>query len=188
MFSRSKLFGKQLHAIIVIKKQKTINANQEYICRMKVLMVCLGNICRSPLAEGILRSKADKAGLKWIIDSAGTSAHNVGCSPHTSSQKVARQNGFDISHHRCRNLVQEDLQYFDKIYVMDDENYADVKKIAGKHWNNAKVDYLMNELFPRQNKIIFDPWYGGEDGFYEVYEMMEKACEALIKNYTINNG
>lgn len=154
---------------------------------MKVLMVCLGNICRSPLAEGILRSKVEKAGLHWIVDSAGTSAHNVGCSPHMSSQKIASKNGFDISKHKCRNFVKEDIRYFDKIYVMDDENYNDVKRIAEIFWNETKIDYLMNELFPGKNKIIFDPWYGGEEGFYQVYEMMEKACEALINKLTNNN-
>ena len=148
---------------------------------MKILMVCLGNICRSPLAEGILRNKAEKAGLNWTIDSAGTGAHNVGCSPHILSQKVARENGIDISKHKCRSFVKEDVLFFDKIYVMDEENYDDVRGITGKLWDETKIDYLMNELYPSENKIIFDPWYGGEDGFYQVYELMDKACEAIVE-------
>lgn len=148
---------------------------------MKVLMVCLGNICRSPLAEGILRNKAEKAGLNWTLDSAGTSAHNIGCSPHILSQKVALENGIDISKHQCRNFVKEDVLSYDKIYVMDEENYSDVRRIAGNLWEETKIDYLMNELFPGENKIIFDPWYGGEEGFYQVYDLMDKACEAIVE-------
>src|SRR4051794_379614 len=103
-----------------------------YICRMKILMVCLGNICRSPLAEGILRDKAQKAGLDWEIDSAGTSGHMVGCPPHRLTQKIAAEHGIDLSAIRCRNFTRNDITLFDKIYVMDEENYHDVQRICGK--------------------------------------------------------
>jgi protein-tyrosine phosphatase len=148
---------------------------------MKILMVCLGNICRSPLAEGILRSKTKKAGLNWEIDSAGTSAHNVGCQPHKLSQKVARLYNIDICNHKCRHFTKSDMDTFDKIYVMDAENYRDAIRIAGNKWNDSKVDLLLNELYPGQNRDIFDPWYGGEEGFYQVYNMISEACDAIIE-------
>ena len=85
---------------------------------MKILMVCLGNICRSPLAEGILQDKARKAGLKWSVESAGTNGYHTGEAPHPLSQKVARINGVDISKQRSRNFVAEDFDRFDKIYAM----------------------------------------------------------------------
>ncbi len=150
---------------------------------MKILMVCLGNICRSPLAEGILRNKVKIAGLDWIIDSAGTSGHNPGCPPHRLSQKVALENGIDLSTIRCRNFTKSDINMCDKIYVMDEDNYAEVKRISGTAWDEQKVDFLLNEIFPGQNNNVMDPWYGGEEGFYEVYELIDKACDAIIMKY-----
>lgn len=150
---------------------------------MKILMVCLGNICRSPLAEGILRNKVKIAGLDWIIDSAGTSGHNPGCPPHRLSQKVALENGIDLSTIRCRNFTKSDIDMCDKIYVMDEDNYAEVKRISGTAWNAQKVDYLLNEIFPGKNINVTDPWYGGAEGFYEVYELINKACDAIVSKY-----
>ena len=150
---------------------------------MKILMVCLGNICRSPLAEGILRHKATKSGLNWLIDSAGTGAHNPGCAPHNLSQQVATINNVEIGKQKCRQLLKNDIKRFDKIYVMDEENYYDVKQIAGNKWNPSKVDYLLNEIYPGENRDIFDPWYGGVEGFHQVYDMIDEACEAILKKY-----
>jgi len=150
---------------------------------MKVLMVCLGNICRSPLAEGILRDKVEKAGLDWEIDSAGTSGYHEGDAPHYLSQKVASLNGIDICSQLCRNFIKDDIDRFDKIYVMDDDNYYEVKRISGKKWNPAKVDYILNELYPGQDRVVPDPWFGGEDGFHEVYAMLDKACDVIVKKY-----
>ena len=150
---------------------------------MKILMVCLGNICRSPLAEGVLKHKVLEAGLGWEIDSAGTGAYNPGCSPHHLSQKVAKHNGVNIQEQTCRQFLKTDMDRFDKIYVMDEDNYQEVKRIAGNKWNASKVDFLLNEIYPGQNKDIFDPWYGGEKGFHEVYEMIDSACEAIIGKY-----
>ena len=99
---------------------------------MKILMVCLGNICRSPLAEGILQHKINKLKLNWVVDSAGTAGYHIGEAPHTLSQKVAKQNGINISQQQCRQFVREDIIRFDKIYVMDIENYNEVKRICGK--------------------------------------------------------
>ena len=147
---------------------------------MKILIICLGNICRSPLAEGILKHKANKAGLNWTVDSAGTNGFNAGCPPHKFSQKVAKINGIDICDQQCRHFRPDDMDNFDKIYVMDEENYFDVKRIAKEKWNEKKVDFLLNEVYPGQNREVPDPWFGGEDGFHKVFELLERACEAII--------
>ena len=149
-------------------------------------MVCLGNICRSPLAEGILQDKADKAGLKWEVDSAGTANYHMGEAPHILSQKVANINGIDISYQHGRQFKKEDMLAFDKIYVMDSENYIDVKRISGKLWNEEKVDLLLNELFPGRNMSVPDPWYGTEEGFHKVFKLISDACEKIIEKYSPN--
>lgn len=152
---------------------------------MKILMVCLGNICRSPLAEGILKDKIKKAGLHWEVDSAGTNGYNPGCPPHRFSLKVARENGIDISGQKCRNFTKEDITRFDKIYVMDDENYEEVKRISGVNWNAEKVDYLLNSVTPGQNRNVPDPWFGGEDGFHKAFKMIEEACDKIVASHAI---
>ena len=146
-------------------------------------MVCLGNICRSPLAEGILRHKVKKAGLEWTVDSAGTLGQNEGCAPHHFSQKVASKFGIDICNHQCRYFKKEDMKNYDKIYVMDDENYLDVKRISGDSWDSGKVELILNELYPLEDRIVPDPLSGGEQGFYFVYELLDNACDAIIKKY-----
>jgi len=150
---------------------------------MKILMVCLGNICRSPLAEGILHHKVNKRNLNWIIDSAGTAGYHVGEAPHHLSQKVSKQNGIDISKQQCRKFVREDIIRFDKIYVMDSDNYNDVKKICGADWNETKVDLLLNISHPNENKNVPDPWYGQEDGYHKVFKMIDEACEKLLEDF-----
>ena len=152
---------------------------------MKILMVCLGNVCRSPLAEGILKDKVKKAGLEWYIDSAGTNGYQPGCPPHQSSQEVAKNYGIDISEHQCRHFTKKDIEEFDKIYVMDDENYNDVRRICDHKWNEEKVEFLLNEVYPGENRIVPDPWFGGEDDFTEVYELIDKACEVIVKKYAL---
>jgi len=150
---------------------------------MKILMVCLGNICRSPLAEGIMKAAVAKAGLNWQVDSAGTAGYHVGEPPHRLSQKVAKLNGIDITAQQCRQFKQADIIAFDKIYVMDQDNYCEVKRICGKHWNAAKVDLLLNASFPGQNKEVPDPWYGGEDGYHHVFDLITAACDAIIAQH-----
>jgi len=135
------------------------------------------------MAEGILQQKAEKAGLDWIIDSAGTNGYHVGEPPHRLSQKVAAMHGIDISHQRCRNFVRQDLDRFDKIYAMAEDVIHDMRRIAGKAFNEQKVDLLMNELYPGKNIDIPDPWYGEEPGYHEVYKMMDAACSAIISKY-----
>ncbi|MEI2750790.1 MAG: low molecular weight protein-tyrosine-phosphatase [Ferruginibacter sp.] len=115
---------------------------------MKILMVCLGNICRSPLAEGILQKKAAEAGLNWQVDSAGTNGFHVGESPHHLSEKVARSNGIDISKQISRQFIKEDFERFDRIYAMAHDVMKDMKQIGGPHFDESKTDFLLNELYP----------------------------------------
>lgn len=151
-------------------------------------MVCLGNICRSPLAEGILQHKADKLGLNWEVDSAGTAGYHVGEAPHKLSQKVAKLNGVDISNQRCRQFKKEDFLHYDKIYVMDTSNYNDVKRLSRELWDEKKIDLLLNEIHPQKNESVPDPWYGEEDGYHKVYKMIDEACEEIIKKYSVINN
>ena len=153
-----------------------------YICPMKILMVCLGNICRSPLAEGILQDKAFKAGLNWSVESAGTNGYHTGEAPHPLSQKVAKLNGIDICHQRARRFVAEDFEVYDKIYALAGDVMDDIRRIAKKKYDATKVDLLMNELYPGKNMDVPDPCYGSEPGYHEVYKMIDKVCDAIIEN------
>lgn len=150
---------------------------------MKILMVCLGNICRSPLAEGILQQKAAEAGLDWKIDSAGTNGYHVGEAPHRLSQKVARVNGIDISAQRARRFTAADFEQFDKIYALAGDVLTEMRSIAGSRFDNSRADLLMNELAPGSNQDVPDPWYGPEPGYHEVYAMISQACDQIIARY-----
>ena len=150
---------------------------------MKILMVCLGNICRSPLAEGVLQEKAWKAGLQWSVESAGTNGYHLGEAPHPLSQKVARLNKIDISKQRSRRFVAEDFDRFDKIYAMSDDVIDDMKRIAKNKFDEKKVDLLLNELFPGKNVDVPDPWYGPEPGYHDVFKMINDACDIIISKY-----
>lgn len=115
------------------------------------------------------------------VDSAGTAGYHIGEPPHRLSQKVARMNGIDIGTHRGRQFTMKDMDCYDRIYVMDSENYNDVRRAAGNKWDPAKVDLLLNELYPGENRGVPDPWYGEEEGYHAVYEMVDKACRNIIK-------
>lgn len=150
---------------------------------MRILMVCLGNICRSPLAEGILQQKAFEKGLNWTVESAGTGNWHVGEPPHHLSQKVARLNGVDISKQRARQFRKDDFEQFDFIYVMDSSNYSDVKRMAGNAFNETKIDLLLNELYDGENRAVPDPWFGEEDGYHAVFELIDRACDKIIEKF-----
>ena len=154
---------------------------------MKILMVCLGNICRSPMAEGILQHKAGKAGLNWEVESAGTNGYHTGEPPHYLSIKVAAQNGIDISTQRSRKFTAADFEQYDKIYAMAEDVLDDMKMIAKNKFDANKVDLLLNELYPDQNRDVPDPWSGPERGYHEVFALIEKACEQIIQQQTINS-
>jgi len=151
-------------------------------------MVCLGNICRSPLAHGIMQQLADERHLDWEIDSAGTGGWHIGEAPHRLSQKVARLNGLDISNQQARKLSPADFGEYDLILFMDNDNKTDGKSIAGANWMKSKTALLMDILpgneFPQE---VPDPYYGGENGFHDVYNMVYKACEAWVDKLTSAN-
>ncbi len=154
-----------------------------YLCGMKILMVCLGNICRSPMAEGILQQKARQASLNWIVESAGTNGYHTGEPPHPLSQKVAKMNGVDISKQVSRRFTKADLDKYDKIYVMAADVLNNVKRILGTH--NNKVEMFLESLYPGQHMDVPDPWYGPESGYHEVYTLIDKACDAIIEKYQV---
>lgn len=143
-------------------------------------MVCLGNICRSPLAEGILQHKANEAGLNWTVESAGTNGYHNGEAPHHLSQKVAQHNGIDISRQRSRKFTAADFDQYDKIYAMAGDVMDDMKRIAKDKYDASKAGLLMNELYPGRNMDVPDPWYGPEPGYHEVFALIEKACEKIV--------
>lgn len=146
---------------------------------VKILMVCLGNICRSPLAEGILASKLPKD--SFTVDSAGTGAWHVGHSPDSRSIEIAKKHNLDISHQKGRQFKKADFDNFDYIYVMDRSNYRDVLELAKKPEHTAKVKMILNELFPNENLDVPDPYYGGGDGFKNVYKMLDEACDNIAQ-------
>ena len=148
---------------------------------MKILIVCLGNICRSPLAEGILQDKILKAGLGWQVDSAGTNDYHIGEAPHPLSQKIARLNGLDISKQRKREFTAADFDHYDKIYAMAGDVMDEIKNIAGSRFNPVKVDLFLNELFPGENVDVPDPYYGAEQGYHDVYRIIADGCDAIIR-------
>lgn len=150
-------------------------------------MVCLGNICRSPLAEGILQHKADAAGLDWTVESAGTNGYHIGEAPHRLSQKVAKLNGIDICNQKARRFVAADMDQYDKIYALADDVLDEIKAIAGSKFDATKVDLLMNELHPGKNLSVPDPWYGTEPDFHHAYKMIDEVCDKIIQKEKVKN-
>ena len=144
-------------------------------------MVCLGNICRSPLAEGILKSKVDPE--KVFVDSAGTSNYHVGDAPDPRSVSIAHLRKLDITSQRGRQFKTSDFDEFDHIYVMDMANYHDVLALARDEEDRKKVSLILDEIFPGENVEVPDPYYGGSDGFGNVYDMLDQACEQIARKY-----
>jgi protein-tyrosine phosphatase len=150
---------------------------------MKILMVCLGNICRSPLAEGVLQHKAKQHGLDWTVESAGTNGYHIGEAPHRLSQKVALLNGIDICQQKARQFVKEDFDRYDKIYAMADDVLVDMRRIAKDKFDPNKADLFLNELHPGKHLSVPDPWYGPEPGYHEVYQLINETCEKIIQKF-----
>lgn len=147
---------------------------------MRVLMVCLGNICRSPLAEGILKHKVRQNGLDWMVDSAGTGFWHVGELPDRRSIAVARKYGIDITDQRARQFQPADFERFDRILVMDTQNRRDVLRHAQHEEHHAKVQLILDYLHPGRDESVPDPYYD-DDGFEEVFRMLDAACDKLLK-------
>ncbi|MFS4468134.1 low molecular weight protein-tyrosine-phosphatase [Maribacter sp. 2210JD10-5] len=146
--------------------------------KTKVLMVCLGNICRSPLAEGILQHKVNSEQV--FVDSAGTAGYHIGNAPDKRSIGVARKYGINISHQKCRKFSPSDFDAFDHIYVMDQSNYDDVIALSENTEQSSKVKLLLDEIKTIQNEVP-DPYYGGADGFENVYHLIDSACDIIAQ-------
>ena len=147
---------------------------------VKILMVCLGNICRSPMAEGLLASKLPKD--RFTVDSAGTGNWHVGKQPDQRSIDTARRNGLDITGQRCRVFSTSDFDEFDYIFVMDNTNYKDVIALARNNDDRSKVSMILDVLFPGERVDVPDPYFGLANGFDNVYKMLDEACSAIAKN------
>lgn len=145
----------------------------------KVLMVCLGNICRSPLAEGILQSKVTD--IPIYVDSAGTAGYHLGNPPDPRSIAVARKNRIDISRQRCRKFEVADFEDFDLIYAMDQSNLADILHLAPNEAARKKVSLLL-DLLPGSENEVPDPYYGGVDGFDHVFDLINRACDKFCED------
>ncbi|MCX6292619.1 MAG: low molecular weight phosphotyrosine protein phosphatase [Bacteroidetes bacterium] len=152
---------------------------------MKILMVCLGNICRSPLAEGILRKKTGMENTR--IDSAGTGGWHAGEHPDKRAIETGKQFGVDISKLVARQFSVHDFDEFDRIFVMDRDNLRDVLSLARHDDDKRKVDLLLNADQPGSNRSVPDPYYGGDDGFVRVFKMIDEACTAIVKQIHQNS-
>lgn len=143
-------------------------------------MVCLGNICRSPLAEGILKSKVNS--LLAEVDSAGTGAYHVGELPDKRSIEIAKTYGLDITNQKARKFTVDDFDNFDIIYAMDTSNFENILKLARNEIDKLKVKLILNEIFPNEDLDVPDPYYGGKFGFKNVYKMLDEACTKISKD------
>jgi protein-tyrosine phosphatase len=148
---------------------------------MNVLFVCLGNTCRSPLAEGILKKMYAEAGINAIVESAGFESYNINELPDTRALATATKHGIDLASKRARLFSPIDFDRFDRIFVMDGHNMQDVHMAARSENDMAKVDFLLNMLDDGHNQYIQDPYRGGIDDYNNVYELMEKACIRILE-------
>ncbi len=147
---------------------------------MKILFVCLGNICRSPLADGIMRDLVKNEGLDWKIDSAGTSNYHINEAPDKRAQKVAKNNNVNISGLRGRQFTIKDFDEFDHIFAMDTQNYNDIIKLSRNESDKLKVELFLNRLDPGKNKSVKDPWYD-DKLFEEVFFEIEQTCKIILE-------
>ncbi len=147
---------------------------------MRILMVCLGNICRSPLAEGILKKKINDKNLAWEVDSAGTGSWHIGELPDPRSIQVARRYGIDITDQRARQLVPSDVHDFDYIFAMDKTNFQDIKRVWQSAGGSARVEMVLDRLRPGQEASVPDP-YWDDNGFEDVYRLLDEATDEIIR-------
>lgn len=143
---------------------------------MRILMVCLGNICRSPLAEGILREKTKH--LDLTIDSAGTAGYHIGKSPDPRAVAVAKKHNINISKLKARQFSRIDFENFDTIYVMDINNLSHLISLSSNAQERNKIRLILNEIDPKNHDSVPDPYYD-DNGFLKVYNMLNEACEKI---------
>jgi len=145
-------------------------------------MVCLGNICRSPMAKAILVKKLDEKNITWVeVDSAGTSDYHIGGKADRRTMESGMKHGIDLSSHRGRQFSRDDFDGFDLIYAMDSENYSDIVYLAGSEEETKKVKMILNEIDPGSNLSVPDPWFGGEKDFEKVFNLLDKACDIIVE-------
>ena len=147
---------------------------------MKILMVCLGNICRSPLAQGIMEHYAPE---DWVIDSAGTSGWHSDERPDTRSILTAKEHGITLDHQRSRQVTVEDFEVFDILFAMDSANYSNLIQLAPSETAKQKVRLILNESYPGENRPVPDPYTGGQEGFTLVYELLDEAIQSFLKTH-----
>ena len=156
---------------------------------MRILMVCLGNICRSPIAEGVMRHKIKEHGLGWTVESAGTESYHIGEAPHRLSQKECLKHGIDISDQRAKKFTKADLTAYDHVYAMATDVYKEIEAIGGRHADMSRVGLFLDELpsaglgMTARGQSVPDPYYGTEDGYKIVYDMIDKTCDAIVSKY-----
>jgi protein-tyrosine phosphatase len=146
-----------------------------------ILMVCLGNICRSPVAEGIMRAKLEQVKLNILVDSAGTSNYHIGENPDKRSTKNALNNGINIGSLKARQFTVNDFEKFDMIYVMDEQNLSNVLDLSRNNEDHKKVKLILSELPQTKHKNVPDPYFGGEDGFQLVFDLLDQACHHIAQ-------
>ena len=151
---------------------------------MRILFVCLGNICRSPIAEGVMRELVRQQGVPWTVGSAGTNSYHTGEPPHRHSQRVCAERGVDISGQRARRFCAEDFADYDLVYAMADDVLDEMRSMAGPLFDEGKASLFLDELYPGEHRSVPDPWYGDLQGYYPVYAMIEEGCRAILKKYS----
>lgn len=145
-------------------------------------MVCLGNICRSPMAKAILIKKLEEKNIFWVeVDSAGTSDYHIGGKADSRTLESGKKHGIDLSSHRGKQFNRDDFDDFDQIYAMDSENYSDIIYLARNEEETKKVKMILNEINPGSNQSVPDPWFGGEKDFEKVFNLLDKACDIIVE-------
>lgn len=147
---------------------------------MKILMVCLGNICRSPMAEGVLRSLAHERGVQLEVDSAGTADYHVGDPPDKRARAAMKRNGMEIDALRGRQVVPYDFDRFDLLLAMDQSNERDLLRIAPDNIKKGKVKLMMSFASDATTMEVPDPYYGPDSGFDETFDLLNTACNGLL--------
>ena len=148
---------------------------------IKILMVCLGNICRSPLAEGIMRDKLKQYNISGIVDSAGTASYHIGEPPDPRSIDIALKNGLDISNQMARAFSPSDFDNFDFIFAMDHENLNNILRQARSEKDREKVHLILDNIYPGSNVEVPDPYYSGREGFENVFKLLDESCSAIAQ-------
>lgn len=150
---------------------------------MKILMVCLGNICRSPMAHGLLEEKTKRLGLDWVVDSAGISTFHNGEAPDRRAIACMKKHGISIENQKSRVFLKKDFENFDLIFCMDKVNLRDVLSYAANDADRQKVKLILHEIEDELEEEVPDPYYGGNYGFDNVYNLLDKATDAIVKHY-----